>query len=387
MFVTPKRRHRLMVAAALAAATVVVLSFLAWGSLGLLLAAIVLQIVVVAVVVPGIISLGRATDRRYRELKSHLDALSSEVVGPSSEVLGQGPSSPTGVSPDARQAGRQGARSGISLREHLGALERELLRVDELGRETRGEIIQRTRALRDEVKRRHGITSRAVRADLARHFAQTEALLGLYYEIKPVRAFPATRSWVASPDLLRYLYLTVQRERPELILECGSGLSTVILAYGLRDSAHGGKVVALEHLETFARQTTELLEEHELTSFAEVRFAPLSDVALGDETLRWYDPSALPGEPIDLVVVDGPPGDTSPQARYPALPLIREQLTPAAVVLLDDYEREEEREVVERWQEVVGPFDVAALPHEKGTAEIRFGEEQQPSTIEGGSLP
>ena len=320
MLVTPKRRDRLMVATALAAATMVVLSFLALGSFGLLLAAIVLQIIVVAVVVPGIIGLGRATDRRYRELKSDLDALSSDVVGLSSElgvlsseVLGQGPSSPKGVSPDARQAGRQGARSGIPLREHLVALERELLRVEELGRETRGEIIQRTRTPRDEVKRRHGITSRAVRADLARHFTQTEALLGLYYEIKPVRAFPATRTWVASPDLLRYLYLTVLRERPELILECGSGLSTVILAYGLRDSAHGGKVVAFEHLETFARQTTALLEEHELTSFAEVRFAPLSDVALGDETLPWYDPSALPGEAIDLVLVDGPPGTPPPR--------------------------------------------------------------------------
>ena len=43
--------------------------------------------------------------------------------------------------------------------------------------------------------------------------------------------------------------------------------------------------------------------------------------------------------------------------------------------------------MVERWQEVVGPFDVAALPHEKGTAEIRFGGEQRPCTIEGGGLP
>lgn len=234
----------------------------------------------------------------------------------------------------------------------------------EVERLLRAESVQQKR----EIQRRHELTGRNVERLLRAEFAQIEALAALYYELKPPVAFPATRSWVASPDLLRHLYLRIRRQPPGLVLECGSGLSTVVMAYGMRASGHGGRVVALEHLEEFAEVTRRMLEEHGLTAHAEVRLAPLEEIELEGETWPWYDRSQLPSGPIDLLFVDGPPGHTRPHARFPAVPVVRDLLSPGASIILDDHRREEEATVAERWLESIDGLRLEELHHEKGTA-------------------
>ena len=67
--------------------------------------------------------------------------------------------------------------------------------------------------------------------------------------------------------------------------------------------------------------------------------------------------TALDAEPVDLLVVDGPPADTADKvlARYPALPVVHPRLAPGATVVLDDVERPGEQEVLTRWER---EFDV-----------------------------
>lgn len=215
--------------------------------------------------------------------------------------------------------------------------------------------------------RQRQLTVDQLRTSLRYQFAQLEALAALYYGVSPDRALPVTRGWAASPDLLWYLYRTVRRRRPRLVLECGSGVSTLVLAYGLRAVA-AGRVVALEHDPRHAELTRALLREHGLSQWGQVRTAPLVDLSLAGQSWRWYDPAALPAGPVDLVFVDGPPGDTGPQARYPAVPLLRDRLAPDALVVLDDHHRSDEREVVQRWLHELPGWVADALPHEKGTA-------------------
>lgn len=51
-----------------------------------------------------------------------------------------------------------------------------------------------------------------------------------------------------------------------------------------------------------------------------------------------------------LVVIDGPPAATGKAARYPALPSVLQHFKHAAVdLLLDDYIREDEKQIAERW--------------------------------------
>jgi hypothetical protein len=63
----------------------------------------------------------------------------------------------------------------------------------------------------------------------------------------------------------------------------------------------------------------------------------------------WYDPPLSRwSRNFSLVVCDGPPADT-PGGRYGLAPIMREHLAPGCVILLDDAEREPEREIAQRW--------------------------------------
>jgi predicted O-methyltransferase YrrM len=210
-------------------------------------------------------------------------------------------------------------------------------------------------------------------------FRQVEALVGLYLETGSRIGFPATRDWVASPDLLLYLYRHVRTSGVESILECGSGLSTTIMAYALRSNG-GGRLVSLEHSQEYADRTNALLDEHELTDWAEVRLAPLEPVEIDGEVWPWYSVAALPDGPIDLLFVDGPPGTTRPNARFPALPLLIDRLSPDARILLDDFGRADESELASRWMDRFPNLALESLRHEKGTALLRLAEADRSKT-------
>lgn len=132
------------------------------------------------------------------------------------------------------------------------------------------------------------------------------------------------------------------------IVECGSGVSTVVLARLLRQRSGGASVVALEHDARWATLVTDMLRRESLTDIARVVHAPLQNDP------PWYARSALTQLPddIDLLVVDGPPAHAPGQGRRraPALAAFEPQLTPTATVVLDDVNRAGEREVLTAWE-------------------------------------
>lgn len=158
--------------------------------------------------------------------------------------------------------------------------------------------------------------------------------------------------WAASRPLLQFLYRHIRRTKPQLILECGSGLSTVIMAEALRRNGTGN-LVSLEHHVLFYDRSCRLLIEHGLDTWASIRFAPLRN--------GWYD-AELPEGFIDLMLVDGPPGAA---LRYPALSKVNGRV---GMVVLDDANREGEREVLARWQAQYPEYQLELIPHPRGTA-------------------
>ncbi|MBV9381860.1 MAG: class I SAM-dependent methyltransferase, partial [Streptosporangiaceae bacterium] len=170
-------------------------------------------------------------------------------------------------------------------------------------------------------------TVRRVGADTEKQIKQTfrqlEALQNLSAMLPASGVLPATRGWAASPDLLVALVDLVDTERPSLVVECGSGASTLWLALAMRRFETGGRVIALEHDPFFGGKTRDFLARHDVRDLAEVRDAPLESFSLDGQTYSWYARRAwqdLAG--IDLLFVDGPPATTGRQARYPALPLL-----------------------------------------------------------------
>lgn len=158
--------------------------------------------------------------------------------------------------------------------------------------------------------------------------------------------------WAAEPLLLHHAVRLLIERRPRLVVECGTGSSTVVLARCLRSL--GGRLVSLEHDPEWARVTTELLRLHGVADLASVVAAPLVERRAPDgRSLRWYGPEYEPflGEAIELLLVDGPPKPTGYRARYPAVPLLQPFLSPRCVILLDDGDRPDERATVRAWGE------------------------------------
>lgn len=125
------------------------------------------------------------------------------------------------------------------------------------------------------------------------------------------------------------------------ILECGTGLTTLVLAAvaGRRNVG----VYSLEHDAAWAARVDERLAAVGLKR--SVLLAPLVNY----DGYGWYQPPAAISQlKFRLVVCDGPPGDT-PGGRYGLLPRMKKQLVPGAIILLDDALRESEQLVLRRW--------------------------------------
>jgi hypothetical protein len=238
------------------------------------------------------------------------------------------------------------------------------------------------------VKRVEQIVKREI-ANVAR---QVEAYLSVQSALSGGILVPPMHGWPISPDLARLLVELIKANDYDLVLEFGSGTSTVVIARmlaveeGRRTSRPPVRQVAFEHLEPYRATTQRHLEVAGLGGRVSLHHAPLEPYVSVDgtsypfygcrETLAAIGASFGSEVARVLVLVDGPPGSTGEHARYPALPLVMEALGGASVdVLLDDYVRDDERAVVEMWQQDLRAmrrrFELTVHPLEKQACLVR----------------
>ena len=193
-------------------------------------------------------------------------------------------------------------------------------------------------------------------------YRQTQALIQLTQLLDFKSPIPPTRSWAASPDLLLTITEIVRKYRPGLVVELGSGVSTLVAA-----KAGARKVVSIDNSDEFGGKTISLLKDHKVRG-VDVRIAPLQPYANG---FTWYDTSMIKDlKKIDLLIIDGPPGSKNPEARYPALAEFKDKLSSKAVIIIDDVQREGERKLAEDFAKGMPNHQLVILDHEKGTAVI-----------------
>ncbi len=168
------------------------------------------------------------------------------------------------------------------------------------------------------------------------------------------RSYVPWSDWAMRPSGLVAVLNTVALRRPRLVVECGSGVSTIFLAR-LFAEIGGGATLAIEHDAGWAAWLRGRLADEGLTAHAEIVHAPLGPPD------GWFDEGrvldALGGREVDLLLVDGPPaaeGFGEPTAREPALGFFLTALTAGAGVVLDDADRPGEQEVLRRWEERYG---------------------------------
>jgi predicted O-methyltransferase YrrM len=217
--------------------------------------------------------------------------------------------------------------------------------------------------------------SAAIRSDMRATsndlYSQVEAAFAIYTTLPPSIPLPPMGDWAISPDAAAHYLRHILGTKPGVIVEAGSGVSTVLAAMAVRQNG-SGRVISLEHDLHFAENTRRALKEQGVESHAVVLDAPLVQYTFQGEAYSWYDISGLDlDEDIDLLFVDGPPSPTNRLARYPAMSLLSRWITPGTVILVDDAARPDEVEMIDRWEREFGPLEVISLKHSRGTAQIR----------------
>jgi len=137
------------------------------------------------------------------------------------------------------------------------------------------------------------------------------------------------------------------------VVELGSGVSTVVVGRLLAE--RGGTLTSVEHDPDWASIVRSQIAHEGLGDIVELVSEPLEPHPDSWAGAPWYSGNAIASLPsaIDLLLVDGPPGygEGMSHSRYPALSTIADRLAPGALVILDDADRDPEREIIERWQE------------------------------------
>ena len=170
--------------------------------------------------------------------------------------------------------------------------------------------------------------------------------LELLRPLLPSTYLPWTEASIR-PAALAAICNDVVIRRRRTVVELGSGITTLVLGRLLGEL--GGRLVTVEHDDTWLAVVGDLLTATAVTDAVELHHAPLVD--------GWYDRAVLgralaaAGAPVDLLLVDGPPAwrAGTEMARLPAADVFAPHLAPDATVVLDDLHRPGEQEIMRRW--------------------------------------
>ncbi|HEY0626499.1 MAG TPA: class I SAM-dependent methyltransferase [Allosphingosinicella sp.] len=160
----------------------------------------------------------------------------------------------------------------------------------------------------------------------------------------PLDALPNLGSWKADTGLLSLVVEHVLSEKPKLVVEFGTGASTLVLARALQ-MIGGGTLLSFEQHADFVDATRNWLADYGLS--ADLRAVPLRPSPGGWPGL-WYDHGSLP-QGIDLMLIDGPPWTIHPFTRGAAASLF-DHIAVGGTLMLDDAARPGERIVASRWK-------------------------------------
>jgi hypothetical protein len=202
-----------------------------------------------------------------------------------------------------------------------------------------------------------------------RNWHSASLLAAVGNDIPPL---PFMDEWIASPDFVSEVVRAIRLCRPGLVVELGSGVSTVFLADAIRKNGHG-RLVSFDHSTDFIEATRRLLEVSTLDQWCELRHAPLEPTK--PSGMPWYSIgkfSDLSG--IGILVVDGPPAASQPYVRATAAAVLGKQMAGQARIYLDDAARDGESTIVKEWCKAFPSWRAEYLSFEKGCYRIDVGQ-------------
>ncbi len=200
------------------------------------------------------------------------------------------------------------------------------------------------------------------------NLSQLESFMRLQNYLGSNFVLPEMHGWAVSPDFGVLLINLLEADAYDFVIEFGSGVSTAIVARILQKQKQRKPdkytvFVSFDHLERYFNQTRQQLTAAGVLDHVQLELVPLVDFTTVEQRVfQYYDcaPSLKAAaaklnthQPRVLVLVDGPPAATGELARYPALPAVLSVLPEQATVdfLLDDYIRQDEKNIVAAWEQ------------------------------------
>ncbi|NMP14987.1 hypothetical protein [Thalassotalea sp. Y01] len=218
---------------------------------------------------------------------------------------------------------------------------------------------------------------------------QIESYIGVQNYLETGNLAMDYHGWPISSDLALFLLNKIERNQYDLIIEFGSGTSTQLFAKALKnqeqnklgqnvsrlesiDSSKDNlaatyldlpkKIVTFEHNKKYFDKTMATLTEAGVDELVDLVHAPLVDCRVNGEDFLYYSCEPMlqqlkhvfAGRVAKiLVLIDGPPAKTGPLARLPGVPLMLNHLANHQLdIVLDDYNRQEEKDIVTNWKKV-----------------------------------
>jgi predicted O-methyltransferase YrrM len=185
-----------------------------------------------------------------------------------------------------------------------------------------------------------------VRSDQQYHFKELKAIEVL----KPYfpKGYLFESGFSLSFQTIQHIANDIVIFKPSIVLEFGSGLSTIILNNFIKQNGLEVRLISIDNDGLWQRSLREECDRVDFFDFPLRQSHPNSYNAMGS----WFD---IPDDhhlntlKYDLVIVDAPKGSLGKLSRYGFIPFIEDKLSKNAVVYIDDTNRIDEQQIAEIW--------------------------------------
>lgn len=178
-------------------------------------------------------------------------------------------------------------------------------------------------------------------------------------------------SYSMEPETLLFLKSAIEMFRPRVVLELGSGLSTLVLSHAHREVLKADKAkgayIAIEQSQDMMNKVLDHADTAKVKDCFTPLVCPLALYKIGDvldtdqKAMACYDldeqalHAALGGVRPDMIIIDGPMDDKTLAgasfAKALTMPLLSLYAAPGAVVMMDGVYGDPETFAVDQWQQ------------------------------------
>ena len=186
-------------------------------------------------------------------------------------------------------------------------------------------------------------------------------------ELKTLLMNDTLGEWALDAQTISVVWKILHREKPRLVVECGAGISTLVLArYAALTFSERNPcfIVSLEQDFATTQSIFARLGDAGLERFVQIVHSPLD--ANDNYSLHNFEKvlARLPRKYIDFLVIDGPEGAIG--CRLETLPMLLGHCVEGAKWFLDDAFRDGEMRILHQWSHLASIEVEGIYPIGKG---------------------